>query len=103
MQILFQNDHFLTKQNAITSYKYLYPVNPKVDTYFVDGCGRCELYQTPQCKVLSWVEPMENLRSLLLESELKEDYKWSQPCYTLNGKNVMMLGALKDCCFISFF
>ncbi len=78
-------------------------MNPKVDIYFVDGCGRCELYQTPQCKVHSWTEPMQYLRDLLLKSELKEDFKWSQPCYTLDGKNVMMLTALKDFCCISFF
>ena len=54
-------------------------MNPKVDAYFAEGCGRCELYQTPQCKVHSYVEPMEHLRSLLLETELKEDFKADIP------------------------
>ncbi|WP_421765044.1 YdeI/OmpD-associated family protein [Ekhidna sp.] len=78
-------------------------MNPKVDAYFVKGCGRCELYQTPQCKVHSYAEPMEHLRSMLLETELKEEFKWSQPCYTLNGKNVLILTAFKDYCCLAFF
>ena len=78
-------------------------MNPKVDAYFAEGCGRCELYQTPQCKVHSYVEPMEHLRSLLLETELKEDFKWKQPTYTLNEKNVLILTAFKDYCCLSFF
>lgn len=78
-------------------------MNPKVDAYFTEGCGRCELYQTPRCKVHSYVEPMEHLRSILLETDLKEDFKWKQPTYTLNGKNVLILTAFKDYCCLSFF
>ncbi len=25
-----------------------------VDAYLQDGCGRCEHYKTPQCKVHNW-------------------------------------------------
>lgn len=78
-------------------------MNPGVDAYFSEGCGRCELYQTPQCKVHSYTEPMEYLRNILLETELKEDFKWKQPCYTLNDKNVLILSAFKDYCFLAFF
>ncbi|MEQ9468228.1 MAG: YdeI/OmpD-associated family protein [Ekhidna sp.] len=78
-------------------------MNPKIDTYFAEGCGRCELYQTPQCKVHSYVEPMEHLRRMLLETELQEDYKWKQPTYTLNDKNVLILTAFKDYCCLAFF
>lgn len=46
---------------------------------------------------------MEHLRRLLLETELTEEYKWSQPCYTLNGKNVLILTAFKDYCCLAFF
>ncbi|WP_425392043.1 YdeI/OmpD-associated family protein [Ekhidna sp.] len=78
-------------------------MNPKVDAYFAEGCGRCELYQTPQCKVHGYVGPMQHLRSMLLETELKEDYKWKQPTYTLNDKNVLILTAFKDYSCLSFF
>ena len=43
------------------------------------------------------------LRKLLLENELVEEFKWKQPCYTYNGKNVIILAALKDHVIISFF
>ena len=47
-------------------------MNPKVDAYFAEGCGRCELYQTPQCKVHSYVEPMEHLRQPALADPIFE-------------------------------
>jgi uncharacterized protein YdeI (YjbR/CyaY-like superfamily) len=43
------------------------------------------------------------LRKTLLSSSLTEGYKWKQPCYTLNGKNVIILAGLKDHVIISFF
>lgn len=43
------------------------------------------------------------LRKTLLSTELVEEYKWKQPCYTLNGKNVIILAGLKDHVIISFF
>lgn len=78
-------------------------MNPQVDQYFVEGCMRCDLGGTAQCKVHSWQEPMQYLRQLLNNTELKEDYKWSQPCYTLNGKNVLILTAFKNYCCLAFF
>lgn len=78
-------------------------MNPKVDTYLLEGCGRCDLHQTPQCKVNFYREPMELLRSILAKTLLKEEYKWSQPCYTLDGKNVLILTAYKDFCCLAFF
>jgi uncharacterized protein YdeI (YjbR/CyaY-like superfamily) len=29
--------------------------------------------------------------------------KWGSPCYTVDGKNVVMLVALTECCALSFF
>ena len=73
------------------------------DLYIQYGCGRCEYYQTPQCKVHSWTKELIQLRSIALECGLTEEFKWSNPCYTLNGKNVLMIAALKDHANISFF
>jgi uncharacterized protein YdeI (YjbR/CyaY-like superfamily) len=78
-------------------------MNPKIDQYLIDGCGRCSLYKTPQCKVHSWIEELHLLRSLLLESELTEECKWSMPCYTYQGKNVLILAAFKNWVSINFF
>lgn len=78
-------------------------MNPKVDQYLMDGCGRCSHYQTPQCKVHTWQEELVALRKLVLDCGLKEEYKWSQPCYTFQNNNVLIVSAFKDYAFISFF
>lgn len=49
-----------------------------------------------------WRDEFKTLRKILLESPLTEELKWGQPCYTLDGKNVAMLGGFKDFCIISF-
>lgn len=77
--------------------------NPHVDDYFARGCGRCALFETPQCRVHQWQEEMQVLRDILLDAGLTEDRKWGNPCYTFNGKNVVMMGALKEFCSIGFF
>lgn len=82
------------------------PVNipvASVEQYMQAGCGRCPLGGTPECKVHSWIHEFKALRELVLESGLTEEIKWSAPCYTYNGRNVSMLGALKDACVLSFF
>ncbi|MFN5148371.1 MAG: YdeI/OmpD-associated family protein [Flavobacteriia bacterium] len=76
--------------------------NPKVDHFFLAGCGRCSLYNTSACKVHSWTEPLQYLREIILESGLTEELKWGVPCYTFGKHNVVMLGAFKDNCVISF-
>jgi uncharacterized protein YdeI (YjbR/CyaY-like superfamily) len=78
-------------------------MNPQVDQYLIDGCGRCEHYKTSNCKVLHWTNELKLLREIVLQSELTEEYKWSQPCYTLKGKNVLIVTAFKDYACISFF
>lgn len=50
-----------------------------------------------------WKSEFELLRSLVSQSELKEEFKWKAPCYTLNGKNVLMIANFKDFCSLSFF
>ena len=29
-----------------------------VESYLTDGCGRCDKYQTPECKVVTWAQPL---------------------------------------------
>jgi len=71
--------------------------------YFIDGCGRCSLHGTDQCKVSTWADPLVLLREIMLQSGLEEEAKWGQPTYTLKGKNVAMIYSFKDSCGISFF
>lgn len=77
--------------------------NVSVESYLAEGCGRCEHYQTPQCKVHLWTEELLALREILKSSDLEETMKWGSPCYTFDGKNVAMMGSFRDYCSISFF
>lgn len=78
-------------------------MNSEVDKYLIDGCMRCPLGATPECKVNDWIEELKLMRQILLETELTEELKWSAPCYTFDGNNVLMLSALKDSTVVSFF
>jgi uncharacterized protein YdeI (YjbR/CyaY-like superfamily) len=78
-------------------------MNPQIDNYLAVGCGRCPLGGTPDCKVHNWPEALVKLRAILLETELTEEVKWSVPCYTFNGKNVLIMSALKGYCALGFF
>lgn len=70
--------------------------------FFVQGCGRCPKGGTPACKVHRWDRELALLRSWILETGLVEECKWGVPCYTQNGRNLVMLSALKDACVLSF-
>jgi uncharacterized protein YdeI (YjbR/CyaY-like superfamily) len=49
-----------------------------------------------------WDRELALLRSWILEKGLVEECKWGVPCYTQNGRNLVMLSALKDACVLSF-
>ena len=63
--------------------------NPKVDAFIANA--------------KKWQEELKKLRAILLDSELTEELKWHQPCYTLEGKNVVVLNVLKESCALAFF
>ncbi|MFN5378226.1 MAG: YdeI/OmpD-associated family protein [Ignavibacteria bacterium] len=63
--------------------------DPRVDAF---------LRHVPQ-----WREELTLLRSIMLTTDLVEDYKWGQPCYTHNGKNLVLLGGFKGSFVVSFF
>lgn len=62
--------------------------SPKVDAFF----GRMD----------RWKAEFEALRAILLDSPLTEDLKWGQPCYTLDGKNVVLIHGFNDYCALLF-
>lgn len=74
-----------------------------VDSYLADGCGRCDKYQTPSCKVHRWEAELRALRGLVLGAGLTEHVKWGSPCYTLDDGNVLMVTAFNDYACVSFF
>ena len=73
-----------------------------VDQYLLDGCGRCSKGGTPSCTVHTWHPILVAMRELATECMLTEEVKWSVPCYTLKGKNVLMIHAFKEYCSIMF-
>ena len=50
----------------------------------------------------TWRAEFEKLRAILLESELTEELKWGHPCYTLDGKNVVLMHGFKEYCALLF-
>jgi uncharacterized protein YdeI (YjbR/CyaY-like superfamily) len=73
-----------------------------VDQYLLDGCGRCSKGGTPNCTVHKWHPILLSMRELAAECMLTEEVKWSVPCYTLKGKNVLMIHAFMEYCSIMF-
>ncbi|HYC40947.1 MAG TPA: YdeI/OmpD-associated family protein [Chitinophagaceae bacterium] len=50
-----------------------------------------------------WKEELKLLRSIVLDFGLTEELKWYQPCYTFDGKNVLIISGFRDYCVLSFF
>jgi uncharacterized protein YdeI (YjbR/CyaY-like superfamily) len=50
----------------------------------------------------NWQAEIRLLRAIVLDCQLTEEFKWRGPCYTLNGKNIILLGRFKDYCVLSF-
>ncbi len=63
--------------------------NPKVDWYFK--------------KPRKWKEEINILRDVILSRGLNEELKWGCPCYTLEGKNIMLIHVFKEYCAVLFF
>lgn len=50
-----------------------------------------------------WKEEFLALRQIILtNTPLIEDFKWKHPCYTLKGKNVVLIHGFKDYCALLF-
>ena len=64
-------------------------MNPKVDVYI----ERSE----------KWPEEMTALRPLLLGCGLTEEFKWGKPCYSHEGKNIVILQEMKEFLALMFF
>jgi uncharacterized protein YdeI (YjbR/CyaY-like superfamily) len=49
-----------------------------------------------------WRAEFEKLRDILLDCGLDEDLKWGQPCYSVDGKNVILMHGFKEYCAVLF-
>lgn len=64
-------------------------MNPKVVDRFLDRAKK-------------WKEEMTLLRKICLDCCLDEDFKWMHPCYTLKGKNIVIIHGFKEYCALLF-
>ncbi|MED1919393.1 YdeI family protein [Bacillus thuringiensis] len=62
--------------------------NPKVDEFL--------------SKAKKWKAEYEKLRSIVLDCELTEDFKWMHPCYTFENKNIVLIHGFKEYCALLF-
>ncbi|MEZ4780647.1 MAG: DUF1801 domain-containing protein [Flavobacteriaceae bacterium] len=53
-------------------------------------------------KIKSWKEVSILLREICLECGLDEDFKWMHPCYTFQGKNIVLIHGFKEYCALLF-
>ena len=64
-------------------------MNPKVDWFFN--------------KAEKWQEEVNKLRAIPLACGLAEELKWGNPCYTLQGSNIVLIHVFKEYCAYLFF
>lgn len=73
------------------------------DEFFAKGCGRCDRFATAACSARQWADGLARLRALCLELGLEETAKWGHPCYMHAGRNVVLIGALREEFRLNFF
>ena len=50
-----------------------------------------------------WRAEIAALQNILSGFDLKEECKWGKPCYTVDGKNVVIIQGFKEYCALGFF
>jgi uncharacterized protein YdeI (YjbR/CyaY-like superfamily) len=63
-------------------------MNPKVDAFLR--------------RQTKWRREFTKLREIILDCGLTEELKWGQPCYALDGKNVILMHGFKEYCAVLF-
>ena len=64
-------------------------MNPEVDA-FITGATQ-------------WPDELAAMRPVLLATGLTEELKWRQPCYSHEGKNIVIMGEMKAGMTLGFF
>lgn len=64
-------------------------MNPKVVDRFIDRAKK-------------WKPEMTLLREICRDCGLTEEFKWMHPCYTFQGKNVVLIHGFKEYCALLF-
>ena len=63
-------------------------MNPKVDEFI--------------STVKKWKNEFEQLRRIILECRLTEEFKWGVPCYTFEKSNIVLIHGFKEYCAVLF-
>jgi uncharacterized protein YdeI (YjbR/CyaY-like superfamily) len=63
-------------------------MNPKVDAFLA--------------REKRWKAEFEKLRQIILDCQLSEELKWGQPCYALDGNNIVLMHGFKEYCALLF-
>ncbi|OMP30798.1 YdeI family protein [Mangrovimonas sp. DI 80] len=63
-------------------------MNPKVEAFLSQSS--------------KWQKEFEVLRNIVAECGMTEELKWGKPCYSINGKNVVLIHGFKDYCALLF-
>jgi uncharacterized protein YdeI (YjbR/CyaY-like superfamily) len=63
-------------------------MNSKVDFFFSNA--------------KQWQEEYKQLRMIILDCGLTEEYKWMHPCYTFENSNIVLIHGFKEYCAILF-
>src|SRR5215831_20743716 len=50
-----------------------------------------------------WRAEIAELQRILSGFDLREQCKWGKPCYTMDGKNVVIIQGFKEYCALGFF
>ena len=50
-----------------------------------------------------WQAEIAELQRILSGFDLREECKWGKPCYTMDGKNVVIIQGFKEYCALGFF
>ena len=50
-----------------------------------------------------WQRELEKLRAIVLDCGLTEEVKWRNPCYTHQGRNIVLIHVFKEYCALLFF
>jgi len=64
-------------------------MNSKVDAYIIAS--------------RKWQEEIRELRRIALDCQLAEEFKWGVPCYTFQGRNIVLIHVFKEYCALLLF
>lgn len=73
-----------------------------------EGCFRMTVDRTNSrvdiflSRATQWKEEFEELRRIVLDCGLTEEFKWMHPCYTVENKNIVLIHGFKEYCAFLF-